>query len=64
MAYPEPLPDGHALFGFDNCIITPHTSGRTQDYMESVMDITKLNIARLMNNEPLINKVGRVLDAS
>ena len=23
---PEPLPDGHPLWGRENCIITPHTA--------------------------------------
>ena len=26
---PEPLPNGHPLFDFDNCILTPHVAART-----------------------------------
>ncbi len=39
---PEPLPDGHPLWGLDNCIITPHTA----DTAEMIERMLNIRIAR------------------
>ncbi|MGH3273136.1 MAG: D-isomer specific 2-hydroxyacid dehydrogenase family protein, partial [Streptosporangiaceae bacterium] len=35
---PEPLPDGHPLWGLDNCIITPHTAD-TDEMVEHMLNL-------------------------
>jgi D-2-hydroxyacid dehydrogenase (NADP+) len=57
---PEPLPKGHALWKFDNVVITPHIAtvsdmvgGR---YRELVFD----NVARFAKDEPLRNVVDKI----
>ncbi len=57
---PEPLPKGHALWKFDNVVITPHIAtvsdmvgGR---YKELVLD----NVARFAKGEPLRNVVDKI----
>ena len=36
---PEPLPDGHPLWGLDSCLITPHNVGHTPRYWDRMADI-------------------------
>jgi len=43
---PEPLPQDHPLWGFDNVLITPHASGHTQEYYERTADILAENVHR------------------
>ena len=40
-ADPEPLPTGHALWKFDNVIITPHVAGRSDHDRERMTDTIK-----------------------
>ena len=56
---PEPLPEGHALWGAKNVIITPHVSGASVNYNDRVFDILSLNIGRLFAGEDLANEVNR-----
>lgn len=44
---PEPLPEDHPLWTFDNVLITPHNSGHTPAYYERVADILAENVRRL-----------------
>lgn len=44
---PEPLPEDHPLWTFDNVLITPHNSGHTPAYYERVADILAENVSRL-----------------
>ena len=57
---PEPLPKGHALWKFDNVIITPHIAGASDNVQERRRDLIKENILRFANGEPLINVVDKV----
>ena len=41
---PEPLPEDHALWGFDNVLITPHNAGHTPNYFERLADIVAENV--------------------
>jgi len=41
---PEPLPEDHPLWGFDNVRITPHNAGHTPHYYERVADILAENV--------------------
>lgn len=54
---PEPLPDGHALFGLPNCLITPHT-GNTREMARAPLTarITE-NVRRFGAGEALIGPV-------
>ncbi|EIN04048.1 hypothetical protein PUNSTDRAFT_77284 [Punctularia strigosozonata HHB-11173 SS5] len=54
---PEPLPDGHALYGRRNVIVTPHLSGRTEGYWDYAMDILEENVARWREGRELVNVV-------
>lgn len=61
VVYPEPLPDGHALWGMDNVIITPHMSGDTEDYLDDLGQLFVDNLCRFCNSEPLENVVDKAL---
>lgn len=49
---PEPLPEDHRLWTFDNVLITPHNSGHTPAYYERVADILAENVRHLDENGP------------
>ncbi len=36
---PEPLPEDHPLWGFENVLVTPHNAGHTPEYFERLADI-------------------------
>jgi phosphoglycerate dehydrogenase-like enzyme len=54
---PEPLPDGHPLFGRRNVLLTPHMSGRTLEYWERALDIFEANLTRWRRGEEVWNRV-------
>ncbi|WP_128476011.1 D-2-hydroxyacid dehydrogenase [Halorussus pelagicus] len=54
---PEPLPENHPLWNFENCLITPHCSGHTPDYYARLADIVAENVRRLDDGEELENRV-------
>ncbi|MFD9661029.1 D-2-hydroxyacid dehydrogenase [Rhodococcus sp. NPDC059968] len=58
---PEPLPDGHTLWGMNNVIITPHMSGDTQDYLDDLGQLFVDNLRRFCHGEPLENVVDKAL---
>ncbi|THE65645.1 D-2-hydroxyacid dehydrogenase [Salinadaptatus halalkaliphilus] len=49
---PEPLPEDHPLWGFDNVQITPHNSGHTPEYYERLADIVAENVRRYDEDGP------------
>ncbi len=54
---PEPLPDGHPLWGRLNCIITPHTAD-TQEMMTGMLAARiRDNVARFAAGEPLEGRI-------
>lgn len=56
---PEPLPKGHALWKFDNAIITPHIAGRSdKDRARMVGTITE-NVRRFVDGRPMLNVVDK-----
>jgi phosphoglycerate dehydrogenase-like enzyme len=57
---PEPLPKGHALWKFENVIITPHIAGVSDGIPARRMDLMKENILRFDRGEPLLNLVDKV----
>ncbi|WP_120521055.1 D-2-hydroxyacid dehydrogenase [Arthrobacter celericrescens] len=58
---PEPLPEGHALWGMENVIITPHMCGDTVDYLDDLGKLFVENLRRYCNGEPLENIVDKSL---
>ena len=41
---PEPLPNDHPLWGFENVLVTPHNAGHTPSYYARLADIVAENI--------------------
>jgi phosphoglycerate dehydrogenase-like enzyme len=56
---PEPLPKGHALWKFDNVIVTPHIAGRSDQDNARMVGTIKDNIQRFVDGRPLINVVDK-----
>ncbi len=56
---PEPLPEGHALWKFDNVIITPHIAGRSDKDAARMTGTIKENIRRFAEGLPLLNVVDK-----
>mgnify|MGYP005849766667 CR=1 FL=1 len=54
---PEPLPDDHPLWGFDDVLVTPHSAGATPNYYDRLADIVVDNVGRLESGEGLENRV-------
>jgi D-2-hydroxyacid dehydrogenase (NADP+) len=56
---PEPLPKDHALWKFQNVIITPHVAGRSDQSGARMIGTIKENIRRFVEGKPLINVVDK-----
>jgi phosphoglycerate dehydrogenase-like enzyme len=56
---PEPLPKGHALWKFDNAIVTPHIAGRSDQDQARMVGTIKENIRRFVDGRPLVNVVDK-----
>jgi phosphoglycerate dehydrogenase-like enzyme len=54
---PEPLPDGHPLWGRDNCIITPHTADTIEMVRPLLAERIRTNVARFAAGEDLVGVV-------
>ena len=54
---PEPLPQDHPLWGFDNVIITPHASGQSTAAFARLSDICVDNVHRFRTGQELRNSV-------
>ncbi len=50
---PEPLPEGHALFHFPNCIITPHSADTPEMIRPLLAKRIETNAAHFLAGEPL-----------
>jgi len=56
---PEPLPKDHALWKFENAIITPHIAGRSDRDAERMVGTIQENIRRFVAGKPMINVVDK-----
>jgi phosphoglycerate dehydrogenase-like enzyme len=56
---PEPLPADSPLWGLENCLITPHSSGHSLEKEQRVIEILRENARRLAAGEPLVNVVDK-----
>lgn len=52
----EPLPENHPLWDYDQVLITPHSAGKMDDYLGTLLPIIKKNLTAYTNdNRPAIN---------
>jgi phosphoglycerate dehydrogenase-like enzyme len=56
---PEPLPDGHPLWGLPNCLITPHTADTPETTVPLLGARITENVRRFAEDEELIGLVDR-----
>jgi D-2-hydroxyacid dehydrogenase (NADP+) len=56
---PEPLPKGHALWKFENAIVTPHIAGRSDKDRARMVGTIRENIRRFAEDRPLLNVVDK-----
>ncbi|MCQ3810504.1 MAG: D-isomer specific 2-hydroxyacid dehydrogenase family protein [Acidimicrobiia bacterium] len=54
---PEPLPDGHPLWGMDNCLITPHVGNTPEMGLKLLARRVTENIRRYIAGEELLGPV-------
>lgn len=55
----EPLPDESPLWGMENVILTPHSSGQTPEYMNRVITIFCENLKGYINKANMPNLVDK-----
>ena len=48
---PEPLPEDHPLWGFENVYLTPHVAGHTPKYFERRADVLVANLEQIADTE-------------
>ena len=56
---PEPLPDGHALFGLANVLISPHVAGMSSAALPRITRLVRQQIERMRQGEEPLNVVMR-----
>ncbi len=54
---PEPLPDGHPLWGMENCIVTPHTADTLEMTQPLLAARVRENVARFVAGGDLVGVV-------
>jgi len=54
---PEPLPDGHPLWGRENCIVTPHTADTPEMTRPLLAARVRENVARFVAGQDLVGVV-------
>ena len=54
---PEPLPDGHPLWGLPNAIVTPHTAATLREWRPLFADRVAENVGRFARGEPLLGTI-------
>nr|WP_152424075.1 D-2-hydroxyacid dehydrogenase [Natrialba aegyptia] len=56
---PEPLPENHPLWTFENVQLTPHNAGHTPAYYDRLADIVSENVRRYTaGSDELVNRVS------
>jgi phosphoglycerate dehydrogenase-like enzyme len=56
---PEPLPDGHPLFGLSNVLISPHVAGMTSAALPRIMHLIYEQMERMQRGDEPLNVVLR-----
>jgi phosphoglycerate dehydrogenase-like enzyme len=54
---PEPLPEGHPLWGVPNCIITPHSADTIEMVLPLLAERIRTNVGRFAAGETLVGLV-------
>lgn len=54
---PEPLPDGHPLWSFDNCLITPHVGNTPQAGLDLLAERVTENTRRYSTGQELLGPI-------
>ena len=57
----EPLPEGHAFYGLENLLMSPHCADHTPDWLERAMQFFIEQFERFRKGEPLRNVVDKKL---
>jgi phosphoglycerate dehydrogenase-like enzyme len=57
VAYPEPLPDNHPLFGRDDLIVTPHTADTMEIVQRLFAERLRVNVTAWLEQKPLTGVV-------
>jgi phosphoglycerate dehydrogenase-like enzyme len=57
---PEPLPDDHPLWSFENVVITPHIAGQSDQNRLRRFELIKDNAVRFVRGLPLRNVVDKL----
>jgi phosphoglycerate dehydrogenase-like enzyme len=55
----EPLPAGHAFYGMDNVLLSPHCADHTSTWTDEAMQFFLENLRRFQSGEPLMNLVDK-----
>lgn len=55
----EPLTPGHALYGLDNVLLSPHCADHTATWLGDAMDFFIANYERYQRGQPLLNVVDK-----
>jgi phosphoglycerate dehydrogenase-like enzyme len=58
---PEPLPAGHALYGMENVLLSPHCADQIAGWKDDSMRFFLEQYARFQKSEPLLNVVDKRL---
>lgn len=56
---PEPAPKDDPIWDAPNCIVTPHISGNSMNYMDRSFGVLELNLERRKKGEKMVNVVDR-----
>ncbi len=55
----EPLPAGHAFYGMENVLLSPHCADHTSTWTDEAMQFFLENLRRFQSGEPLMNLVDK-----
>lgn len=61
VTYPEPLPEGHAMWRAENLLITPHTADTTEIVTKLLSDRVRRNVSAWLAGRPLVGIVDAEL---
>ena len=55
----EPLPAGHAFYGMEHVLLSPHCADHTATWTDEAMQFYLENLRRFVSGEPLLNLVDK-----
>jgi phosphoglycerate dehydrogenase-like enzyme len=57
----EPLPPGHAFYGLENVLLSPHCADHTPDWLDNAVEFFVAQFGRFRRGEALLNVVEKKL---